>query len=210
MGTFDVGDTITVQGFMPWFGYTAQDHKIISISVDTAKGVWQLVLKAEGAFNYDPIFFPDGKSNIIDNSGFNYNLNGWAGSPGWSWDGGQGNSHLGSATIVANGTNHDILTQGYGLSDFQIFPISIFVKCSGAVGSGNAVELVAQFYDDANNPTTAVGVAAVPNPAGMVPWQKLGGNVLTPVGSTRVALRVHVDASLAAGQVWIDDAVLQI
>jgi hypothetical protein len=211
MGSFDVGDTITVQGNMPWFGYIAQDHKIIAISVDVAKNVWQLSLKAEGAFNYDPIFFPAGATNIIDNAGFDYNLNGWtATGPGWSWDGSQGHTHLGTATIMANGADHDILTQGYGLSHFEIFPIAIYVKCSGAVGSGAAIQLVAQFYDDTETPTTAVEVAAVQNPAGMVPWQKLAGNVLTPAGSTHVALRVHVDHSMSAGQVWIDDGLLQV
>jgi hypothetical protein len=211
MGTFDVGDTITVQGFMPWVGYIAQEHKIIAISIDVAKNVWQLSLKAEGAFNYDPIFFPDGTSNIIENSGFDYNLNGWAATgPGWTWDGSQGATHLGSATITADGTDHDFLTQPYGLSDFQIFPIALKVKCSGAVGSGDAIQLVAQFYDDDQNPTTAIEVAAIQNPAGMVPWQKLAGNVLTPVGSTHVALRAHVAASMTAGQVWIDDGLLQV
>lgn len=214
MGTFDVGDTITVQGYMPWVGYIAQEHKIITISVDVAKNVWQLALKAEGAFNYDPIYFPDGTANIIENSGFNYNLSGWAADgPGWSWDGSQGATNLGCATITADGNDHEFYTQAYGISDFLIFPLTLMVKISGAVSASPtspAVLLVAQFYDDDRNPTEAIEIAAITGPSGMIPWRKIAGNVLTPVGSTRVALRVHVDASLLGGQVYIDDAVLQI
>lgn len=213
MGSFDVGDTITVSGDMPWLGYVSQDHKIIAISTDVEKNVTQLTLKAEGAFNYDPIFFPGGVTNIVNNPGFDFNLDGWtATGPGWSWDGGQGSARLGAVTVTADGADHDLLTQSFGLNAFQIFPISIRVKCSGAVSAAGAaaVQLVAQFYDDDNNPTQAFEVAALSGPAGMVPWATLSGNVLTPAGSSRVAMRLHVDSSMAAGQVWFDDAVIQL
>lgn len=216
-GSFDVGDTIPVSGDMPGVGYISQDHKIIAISikVDDKSGadVTQLTLKAEGAFNYDPIFFPGGVTNIIFNSGFDFNLSGWtATGPGWAWDGTQGSPRLGSVKITADGTDHDLLTQSYGLNPFQIFPMSIKVKCSGAasVAGSAAVQLVAQFYDDDNNPTQAFEVAALSGPAGMVPWVTLSGNLLTPAGSTRVAMRLHVDAAMTGGDVWFDNAVIQL
>ncbi|OIN79354.1 hypothetical protein [Mycobacterium malmoense] len=216
-GSFDVGDTIPVSGDMPGVGYISQDHKIIAIStkVDDKSGaeVTQLTLKAEGAFNYDPIFFPGGVTNIIFNSGFDFNLSGWtATGPGWAWDGTQGSPRLGSVKITADGTNHDLLTQSYGLNPFQIFPMSIKVKCSGAasVAGSAAVQLVAQFYDDDNNPTQAFEVAALTGPNGMVPWVTLSGNLLTPAGSTRVAMRLHVDAAMTGGDVWFDNAVIQL
>lgn len=213
-GSYDVGDTITVSGGMSWEGFIAQEHKIISISEDAGKNVTQLVLKAEGAFNYDRIFFPGDVTNIIANTGFNNNLDGWNPTgPGWAWDGSQGNLALGCATIQADGQDHDLLSDPFGLSDFQIFPISLYVRIAGAAVStpgAAAVQLVAQFYDDDLQPTTAVQVAVVTAPAGLLPWQKLAGNVLTPVGSTKVALRAHVDSTLAAGKVSIDDAVIQL
>lgn len=214
MGSFDVGDTITVSGYMPWVGYIAQEHKIISISVDTGKNVTQLSLKAEGAFNYDQIYYPDGSTNIIDNGGFDNNLNGWTPSgPGWSWDGTQGNSALGAAVIEADGTDHELITQPYGVSDFQIFPLSVTVKIIGAVSAASdstAVQLVAQFYDEDDNPTSAYEIAALTGPAGAVPWGKIAGNVLTPAGSAKVAMRLHVDKSLLGGKVAFDDAVMNL
>lgn len=56
-GYYDVGDRIWVKGPMPWVGDVNQLHKIIAIGVDEDKGNCQLTLKAEGAFDYDPIFY---------------------------------------------------------------------------------------------------------------------------------------------------------
>lgn len=54
-GTWDVGDTIRVQGYMPWHGNIDQEHRIIGWGWDLNKNVMELKLMAEGAFNYDPI-----------------------------------------------------------------------------------------------------------------------------------------------------------
>lgn len=56
-GYYDVADRINVRGEMPWVGEVYQQHKILAISVDVEHGVCELLLKAEGAFNYDPIFY---------------------------------------------------------------------------------------------------------------------------------------------------------
>jgi hypothetical protein len=56
-GSYTCGDRILVRGFMPWVGDVNQLHKIIAIAVDEKSGACELTLKAEGAFNYDPIFF---------------------------------------------------------------------------------------------------------------------------------------------------------
>jgi hypothetical protein len=54
-GTFDVGDTIRIQGPMPWVGNIDQLHKVMMMGWDEAKGVMELKTMAEGAFTYDPI-----------------------------------------------------------------------------------------------------------------------------------------------------------
>lgn len=56
-GTYDVGDRIMVRGDMPLVGDVVQEHKIIAIAVEELSGTCMLTLKAEGAFNYDPIYF---------------------------------------------------------------------------------------------------------------------------------------------------------
>lgn len=57
-GSYDVGDRINVFGRMPSVGDVYQQHKILAIAVDEQTSTCELTLKAEGAFNYDPIYFP--------------------------------------------------------------------------------------------------------------------------------------------------------
>lgn len=56
-GSYDVGDRIMIRGPMPYIGNVNQYHKILAIAVDESKGSCELTLMAEGAFNYDPIYF---------------------------------------------------------------------------------------------------------------------------------------------------------
>lgn len=211
LGTFDVGDTITVSGYMPFVGDLVQDHKIMAISFDEKSNTCQLSLKAEGMFNYDPIYYPDGQSNMVENPGFDYDLRGWnLGGAQWQWDGLQGVSALGSATVAANGTDLDLMTDPYGVADFQQFPVSIYAKCAQAVSAGQAVQLRVQFYDDELSPTEAVVIDSLTAPTGMVAWRKLAGYVITPAGSTHAALCLRVSAGMTAGRVWFDDAELTL
>jgi hypothetical protein len=55
--SYDVGDTIKVQGKVPWIGNNSQNHRIMAIIWDESKNQVQLQLMAEGAFNYDPITY---------------------------------------------------------------------------------------------------------------------------------------------------------
>lgn len=54
-GSFDVGDVIRIQGPTAWAGDIDVKHKVLAHTWDEAKGVVQLSVMAEGAFNYDPI-----------------------------------------------------------------------------------------------------------------------------------------------------------
>ena len=55
-GTFDVGDTIRVQGPMPWVTDNIdQRHRVMNMIYSEAESSLECKLMAEGAFNYDPI-----------------------------------------------------------------------------------------------------------------------------------------------------------
>lgn len=56
-GSWELGDSIYVEGYMPWAGMVKAWHKIMAYSIDDVKGECQLLLKHEGAFNYDPLEF---------------------------------------------------------------------------------------------------------------------------------------------------------
>lgn len=68
-GTYDVGDRIWVTGYMPWInngagGDVRQLHKILAIQVNEEEGTCELALYAEGAFNYDPIYYQGSTSGF--------------------------------------------------------------------------------------------------------------------------------------------------
>lgn len=211
-GYYDVGDTIWVSGFMPWIGDLRQEHKILAISVNEEANTCELLLMAEGAFNYDQIFFPEGATNIIPNPTFTNNLNGWQFSGGtWVHDATQGVNGLGSAKFAASGVTSDFYSDMFGTEDMIQRPLSVMVKVTnGASVEGvAAIELSAQFFEN-GTPTTSVVVASLINPVGNVPWTKLAGSMMTPDETTHVMFRVTVRSEMLSGTVNIDNAVMQL
>lgn len=207
LGSYDIGDTISVSGVMPWHGEFTQAHKIMSIAIDASKNECVLRLKAEGAFNYDPIYFPNGNGNVINNAGFNYNISGWNQIGTWSHDAGQGANHLGSARTIGNGTANVLYTNAFGVAPFQIFPVGVSVKCSNAVSyTDSDVQILVQFYDEDMVPTELISISGVVGLHGMVPWRRLAGKVICMPPNAYVS--VILFCGLASGTVWFDDAEL--
>lgn len=64
-GSYDVGDRIMISGTMPVIGDVVQEHKIIAIAFDEERQVVELTLKAEGAFNYDQIYYQGSTAGSI-------------------------------------------------------------------------------------------------------------------------------------------------
>lgn len=57
LGTYELGDDILVEGFLPWTGNIREWHRIMGWTVDDVSGTIVLDLKHRDAFNYDPIQF---------------------------------------------------------------------------------------------------------------------------------------------------------
>lgn len=55
LGSFEVGDDILIQGFMPWKGIVSEWHRILTYSIDEASGRVEMDVSHVDAFNYDPI-----------------------------------------------------------------------------------------------------------------------------------------------------------
>lgn len=58
-GSFEVGDDILVQGFMPRVGKVSEWHRIVSYTIEDGSGRCELELKHIDAFNFDPISILD-------------------------------------------------------------------------------------------------------------------------------------------------------
>lgn len=59
LGSFEVGDDILVEGFVPRYGKVREWHRIISYTIQDNMSQCQLELKHIDAFNYDPISILD-------------------------------------------------------------------------------------------------------------------------------------------------------
>lgn len=111
-GTWDVGDQIRVQGTAPWVGEIDQVHKIIAWSLDEATQTCQLTLRAEGAFNYDPIFFDGVFQNLLQNDDFTASLFSWQQVAGnWTRDPLSGYESLGCVKVEADGNEKILVSE---------------------------------------------------------------------------------------------------
>lgn len=85
LGSFNLGDSIYIYApDFPWYGTIEGWHRITYIDYDQEKGLAELGVKVEGAWNYDPIeYIPDPGNaphyddNRLANGYFQSNLSGW-------------------------------------------------------------------------------------------------------------------------------------
>lgn len=216
-GYFDVGDTIIVRGFMPWEGEVEREHKIVAIIIAEAQGVCELRLKAEGAFNYDPIYYPAGVTNILANNGFDKNLNHWFPAPPsqaglWVHDAAEGvgeTDKLGSARVTATGVETTLTSTRIAVRDMIRIPISVWVKAESVVETTNkadpyTVRLDALCYlaDGTLRRHKQITGVTVGGPS--MPWRKLHGTLFTDDEVTHAEIRLVVTANMTSGTVWFD------
>ena len=213
-GYYDVGDSIVVQGFMPWVGEVSQEHKVMSIIVSEDEGRCELKLKAEGAFNYDPIIFdptptpPPGEGpNMLLNGYFGANMSGWSINKGqWFRVTDYGNTNAGSARIDCNDNGEWMTTTDHiAVAAGEVYEVEAHMRQNGIEGGGADA---AQLQIVTNLGVTVVDSLDVPE--GNETWQTLTGQFTVPAGATTLDVRLYVDAAVTDGIMWWDDVVLQI
>lgn len=211
-GYYDVGDTINVRGYMPWEGEVSREHKIVAITISEQQGICELKLKAEGAFNYDPIYYPANETNIINNNAFDTNLNTWDQEPddGWVHDAAQGVKNLGSANTVANGTERTLMCERYAINDMIRIPVSAWVKAEHVVEAkspnlAHTLRIDALMYLADGTLRQRAEVAGTICGGVYLPWKKIHGTVLVPDEVTHIELKLVVTHDILQGQIWWDD-----
>lgn len=212
-GTWDVGDSIRVQGPMPWIGEVDQVHKIMAYTIDEASGKCQLTMKAEGAFNYDPIFFDGVLVNQVVNPDFTVNLSDWTQTSGsWSRDAVAGAESPGAAKVTATGAVKELTSSAYiTVAEGDRLSASCAVAwSSGATSSGSTpIWLAMNTYNSSNVVQASPVFATVANPTGdSASYQTLSGLYKIPAGVTKVKMRLIVRPEMTAGNVFFDDVYL--
>lgn len=209
-GSYDVGDTIRVQGFMPWVGQVDQLHKIMALSVDETKNIVELALRAEGAFNYDPIFFGGDSGNLLVNPSFTSNLDSWTQLSGaWSRDPASGNLVVGSARVTADGTVKELVSELIDIpNDADVIEASCAVSWTGASSNeGSApIWLAATVYDDDDELMATPVFQSVVQPRGTSEgFQPLSGRWRMPNGPMKYRIHLVVQPQMTGGTVRFDD-----
>lgn len=212
-GTWDVGDNIRVQGQMPWVGEVDQIHKIIAYTIDEASQTCELTLKAEGAFNYDPIFFEAVDVNEVVNPDFTVNLSGWTQTAGaWSRDAVAGAESPGAAKVTATGVAKELTSSAYiNVEEDDRISASAMVAWIDAESSPGSAPIwyAITCYTSGNTVVSNPVFATIPNPQGdSNGFQSLAGVYRVPAGVAKIKARLMVRPEMIGGDVLFDDIYL--
>jgi hypothetical protein len=208
-GTWDVGDQIRVQGIMPWVGDVDQVHKIIAWSLDEATSTAELTLRAEGAFNYDPIFFDGVNQNMLINPSFTASLFSWTEVGNWTRDSLVGSNDLGAARISCTGAEKLLISEQHPATAGDVIGLSCFVAWEDFVGSTDSIGLALNLYNELGDVINTV-LFDVTDATGDSPeWINLSNQFTIPNigGNPVVGIRAmaRVASSATSGKVWYDE-----
>ncbi len=212
-GSYDVGDIIRVQGVMPWVGEVDMAHRIIAMSVDPTTNTCELSLRAEGAFNYDPIYFQGVDPNLLTNPSFTTNLSGWdqvAGS--WSRDALFGSTNLGAVRVTANATDKELRTSSaitVAARDRVSFSGVVYFENAESVVASSPIRLTATGYNSSGVAIVQPIFDGIVQPSGGSDrWVGFGGSWTVPSGVTSMKVSLRVLDAMSTGDVWFDDLYL--
>ena len=213
-GSFWVGDSIRVQAAnYPWVGEIDEWHRIISISYMESDGLCELGLKAEGAWNYDPIEYnpdydaePTEDPNRLANGYFSANLAGWISLQGqWirvatlTYDT-VVNPNAGSVRIDHDDEGERFLSHRAWCVAGEHLVLQAAVRWSEVEsGPSDAIQLVA-FTSFDGDPVGSFVVDEYVNPTGVHGWELLQNtDWVVPEGVNEVALQFTVTSGVSEG-----------
>lgn len=210
-GSYDVGDVIRVQGVMPWVGEVDQAHKIIGMSLDLTTNTCELTLRAEGAFNYDPIYYQSVDPNLVANPSFTDNMNGWTQVKGtWYRDSLFGFTNPGSVRVTCDGEeNKELLTSDFisvTTNDIISFRASAYWEAAESNDNTSPIRITAIGYNVDDQPIAYPIFGTILDPNGnSEKWVSIGGKWTVPSFVKKVKVQLQVLSSMYQGDVWFDD-----
>ncbi|MEZ0366818.1 carbohydrate binding domain-containing protein [Mycobacterium sp. pUA109] len=178
--------------------------EIESAFVNGANVIGQLLPSSIGPVSVSQI--SNTTPELLINPGFNSSTS-LSGDGIWTYDATTGHTSPGSATVTANGTQLQLISNPIPVTQGQQFNASAWAKWSGLAASGAALELdIATYLSGSAVATTQI--QAISNPAASASWTELSGTYTVPSGVDTIRLQLTVNAAATAGQVWFDDGSL--
>lgn len=213
-GTFKEGDTIFVRGEHPWYGDIGLWHRITSWAYDVKSGLIELQLKAEGAFNYDPIDYdPDYEEvrppNKLHNGFFGSNLAYWnriAGS--WIRTNQGGFDSPGCVRIDLDDGYAALRSERIYAPPGEINNVSAYVRWQGVSSTPGAGFVLRVVFFNNGVLTTQLDVDWYNNPTGIHAWQRLEGDFTMPEGSNEFAVQLTATSNVTDGVAFWDDVIV--
>lgn len=217
-GKYELGDSLYVEGDYPWIGEIAEWHRFLGWSYDEAKGMMQIKLKVEGAFNYDPIEYNENPGeiedrNLLSNGYFDKNLSGWTARRGtWLRFASMGYETDGCVRIDCDDVGERFESHKISVSQGDTFNFFGAVQYQNITtsGSGAGFALKILYYLDG----ALVGAhyaAAISNPSGNHTWIPMSqSGWVVPAGVNQIAVELTVEPIVTGGYaLWDDIKVLR-
>lgn len=145
-GSFGVGDSIFVEakGY-PWTPDISLWHRIISMTIKQDEPTIELGLKAEGAFNYDPIEYdpdyddqPTEDLNLLSNGYFSKSLSGWYSKRGsWIRVGSFGYTSEGCVRIDCDDNGEEFQSEKIQIVNGEVLHFQAAVRYQNITQSGS-------------------------------------------------------------------------
>lgn len=214
-GSWWVGDSIYVEAFnFPWHGDIQEWHRVLSFTIKEGEPLIELELKAEGAFNYDPIEYnpdwdtqPTEDPNRLANGYFGESLAGWTSLQGqWirvdsvTYDVLSPDS--GSVRIDLDDSGEAFRSHRAYCAEGETLHLQCVVKWQEVVsGASDAFQLLAYTSNNAD-PVGSFVVDEYVNPTGVHGWEMLEADWVVPAGVNEVALQFNVTSGVSEGISW--------
>ena len=218
-GHYALGDSLYVEGEYPWLGEIALWHRYLGWAYDEEKGLMQIKLKAEGAFNYDPIEYNENPGeiedhNLLSNGYFDASLAGWTAKRGtWLRFASMGYETEGCVRVDCDDSGELLESHKISVTPGDTFNFFAAMRhenitISGA-GDGYSLRIFHYLdgalvgYHDADT------IAAVAGDHTWIPMQQNGWVV--PAGVNDISVGLNVNAIITGGYtLWDDAKVLKV
>lgn len=214
-GSYWVGDSIYVEARdYPWHGDIEGWHRIVSITMKNDEPDAELTLKAEGAFNYDPIIYnpdpeqPTEDPNLLTNGYFTKSLAGWYARKGqWIRVATSGFNGDGCVRVDCDDNGEKFESQKVGVNPGQTYTLTAAVRGQNITAQEErdyVFAIVTSFYNNGGKlgEVTTDAISQV----GTQPYRVLEGQVNIPPLCNEITISLVVNNMVTGGVAFWDDA----
>lgn len=221
VGSFWVGDYVYIEAKnYPWKGDISGWHRVTAITFKDDATLGEVEVKAEGAFNYDPIEYdpnydsqPTTDTNLLVNGYFEKTMTGWKRNSGeWLLTFQDGHTDPGCVYVYCDDTNEFLESHRVTVEGGKTYTISGWVKRqtvtfqAGTVFTTDGIYLAVKTYLNGGVVGTPIRLQGLTNPAGTGAWTKLSGTYTVPGNGTVNEISAVLSATkVTSGIMWWDD-----